>query len=374
MIYICKYGNYNPDQPRIGKLANSLSKKFKVVWIVPSSDIKNDDVIVVGGKNKFTYFLNATKYIRKVIKKEDIVFGYMHIGAVIGYASTINKNAKFVYDYADPWKGWYFFKTKEDNLKWKLSRRIFYFLEKVLYKKAYYAIASSYSQLEFLIKQHGKKKNSTIIFNCPSIKDFNTENKDPKLAKKLKLDEKEVLMFLGAIVSEYGCDYVIEALAKIKKTFPNIALIFLGRASPEYQEHLNILISKYNLKENVIFTRVPMKIVPHYLNMAKIGFIPFKNIFYNSCGAPNKLFEYMSCGIVPVCSNLKELSNHIKNWENGLLVKPESSDAIGEATIALLKNKKVMDKIRKNNIEKIRSEFNWEKQEKKLLDIFEDIK
>jgi len=373
-IYICVYGQYNPEQPRISKLASSLIKtNYRINWIVSSGSGEN--VISMNTKSKCIYFLKATAYLRWHLKPQDMVFCYVHIGGIVGFFSTLFKKTKFIYDYPDPWVGWYYYKTPNDNLKWKVGRRIFYWLEKILYKSATYVTTASFSQLEFLQKQHGKKNNSSVILNCADIKTFNGANCDKELQKKLKLENKTILIYLGTIVEEYGCDILIEAFTKVLKKIPDAHLLFLGKAKfPSFQKHLNQLVQKYKLEKAITFIPpVSRSQVPQFLNIAKIGFVPFKDRFYNNVGSPNKLFEYMACGVVPIVSDMVEFKQYITNKKNGFLVKPEDSEELAKRTIEALSNKTLLESIAKQNKKTVETIYNWDAQEKKFLEVIKAV-
>ena len=373
-IYICVYGDYNPNQPRISRLSNSLKEAgHKVVYIVSGKTNNYSDVVSVKTNSKLAFILKTPTYLRKLIKPNDYVMGYVHAGGLAAFLSTLNKKTKFVYEYPDPWVGWYHYKTKTDNLKWKIGRLLFSLVEKIMYKKAYFVTTASQSQLKFLIKQHGPKSNSLVILNCPDIKIFNPKNKDKKLKKKLKLKTDNIAIFLGNIVDEYGCKTIINSFKIVIKKIPNAILLFLGKSKPEYKKELEDLIKENNLQEHIYFLKpVLHKEVPTYLNLAIMGLVPFKNIFYNNVGGPNKLFEYMSCGLVPVVSNMLEFRNYISNKKNGVLVTPESPQAFANAIIQIFKNKYLKKSFGKINLDLVKKQYNWDFQKKKFLKIFQD--
>lgn len=374
IVYICVYGTYNPEQPRISKLGESLTKAgYTVKWVISSGSGEN--VISLNTESKLSYFIKATLYLRKHLNPQDIVLGYVHIGGAVGLFSTLGKKTKFVFDYPDPWVGWYYYKAPFDNLKWKIGRLLFYLLEKIMYKNATYVTTASFSQLEFLQKQHGKKESSKVILNCPDINIFNKQNYDQKLLEKLELKEKTILLFLGTIAEEYGCDVLIDAFVNILEKIPSAHLLFLGKAkSQDFQKRLNQMVLKYNLSQTVTYHPLVSKsLVPHFLNIAKVGFIPFRDRFYNNVGSPNKLFEYMSCGVVPVASNMIEFKQYITDKQNGVLVQPENSIELAKKTIELLTKEQLLKNMANKSLKLVKTKYNWDNEEKKFLNIIKEI-
>ena len=144
MIYVCKYGTYDPEQPRISRLVNVLSEAgYDIRWVVSEGETK-DNVISLNTKSKRNYIRKAATLLRMVTAPKDIIYGYMHVGAAPAYIASRFSGAKFAYDYADPWRGWYFYKTKADSVLWATGRRAFYLLEKAIYKATDAVFSSSY--------------------------------------------------------------------------------------------------------------------------------------------------------------------------------------------------------------------------------------
>lgn len=366
MIYIFCYGKYNPEKPRIGKIAKTLEKIDDVKWIV--SEGKSNKIIPLNSKNKIEYLLKSIK-IRKYLSNDDILLGYMHIGALAGF--LVNKGALW-YEYPDPWKGWYYYNSVEDSIKWKIGRRTFYYIEKNLYKKAKAVTTASPAQQDFLINQHGVKENCEIILNCPDTNLFTPKNMDENLKEKFK--DKKVLIHIGYIGREYGADILIKSLHLIKKEIKNVILIFLGSyIAKNFTPYLNNLIKKFKLRENVIFGRVPYYRVPHYLNIAEIGYIAFRDRYYNHMGGANKLFEYMACGLPVVSSRMWGFKLMVEEGKNIIFAKPEDEKDFYLKTVMLLQDEKLRKYISKNNIKITKKKYNWGFQEKKLLHIYKNI-
>ena len=384
MIYICKYGEYNPEQPRISRIASVLSEKYPITWVVSTSETKSDNVIAVGAGSKVKYYFEAMKLLKNKLTTSDVAYGYMHIGALVAWKASRATGAKFVYDYPDPWVGWYHYKTPSDSLTWKLGRRIFFFLERKMYWAADAVLTASYSQLEFLRSQHRKgaknmiNKSKTVedvIINSPDAKVFRPRKPDSKLVKKLKLKGKKVLMFQGYVGYNYGVDLLVDAMRLIKQKRKDVVLIILGRyGEQEYFDFLKRKIKEYSLeKEVIIHPPVPYAQMPRFLSLPSIGFVPFRQIFYNAVGGPNKLFEYMSSGIVPICSNMIEFRKHVKNWRNGILVHTEDVNQVAAAVFKLLDNPKLMKSIARKNAIKAREQYNWDIQREKIFSALEAI-
>ncbi len=386
-IYICDYSKYMTRQPRIFKYADALKKAGHTVkWIAPrkpSKDVKGviadsvEDDIYIPAKSKLEYLIKATKYLRKTVRKGDAVFGYVHIGGLVAMLSTRMNDAKFYWDYPDPWAGWYFVGRKDDSLKWGIGRFLFAWIEKAMYRTCDFVFPASNSQLEFLRKQHGRKKNAVVVLNCPDYELFTKGYKPIILSKELpKAKGKTLLIFVGNLCDQYGINYIIEGFKRVHDYYEDTHLALLGNTNPpEYKEELMTLAETLGLSDDITFKGpVPHETVPAYLNAAKIGFIAYRDTFYNNVGGPNKLFELMMTGTAPVLSDMSEFQYYIKSGENGMIVKPEDSTAISTAVLKILEHPKDIDKFAKINKKKVLDMgLTWEHQRDKLLDAFKAI-
>ncbi|MBI5226926.1 glycosyltransferase family 4 protein [Candidatus Micrarchaeota archaeon] len=373
----------------MSKLAATLAKKMPVRFVVMSGS--GTGVIAVGGKRKIRYILKAARYLRAHVKAGDIVLGYGHGGALAGYFGTRGTNARFWYDYPDPWSGWYHHNMPTDSLKWQIGREAFSKIERRLYKDADLLTTASFEQLAFLEKQHGKrtpnnkmakvgnvskgKTSTSVILNCPDTRIFRRIRPVSMASMGLPKNAR-VLLYLGSILEEYGCRTLIEMMPSVLKKNPDSYLVFLGSAkNPEFLDQLKVAAQQLdangnaggNASKHVVFlSPVPSARVPAYLSAAEIGYVPFKDVLYNNVGSPNKLFEYMACGPVPIVSEMAEFHHYIENGKNGVLVEPENPDAFASATNKLLSNGPLLEKMLRANLALAQKQYNWQFQQRKL--------
>lgn len=362
--YICICGPYRAEQPRISKLAATLSRLMPVQFVVTAGT--GATVHAVGGKSKAAYILHAARFLRRTAKKGDVVLGYGHGGALAAYAGTRGTGASFWYDYPDPWSGWYHFRMPTDSLKWKLGRVAFSKIERRLYRAADLVTTASFGQLEFLRRQHGKRRNAHVILNCPDAKLFRRTSA-LRLAGVPK--DGRILMYLGSILEEYGCMTLIRMMPEVLRRQPSAYLVFLGSAQkPAFLESLNAEAVRLGVAPHVVFLPpVERASVPAILSAADVGFVPFHDVFYNRVGSPNKLFEYMACGAVPIVSDMDEFHHYLKPGRNAVFVRPQDASAFATAAVRLLAQPARLERMRKTNMELVRTRFNWPAQEKQLL-------
>ncbi len=184
------------------------------------------------------------------------------------------------------------------------------------------------------------KKRCEVI---PNYSNFSliSEKRKKEIRKEIGLKNNEIfLLFQGSIVKDYGLDFLIKALPKIKR---NVKLVILGWIKePEYWEEI-----KKRFTDRVIYLGSrDYSQMNDYVGAADIGVVLFQKSKLTLFGNPAKLFEFMNCKVPVVVTDLECVSKYIKKYNNGLIVN--DSQELAEA-INKLTDKKTRVKYSKNS-------------------------
>ena len=109
-----------------------------------------------------------------------------------------------------------------------------------------------------------------------------------------------------------------------------------------------------------------------YICSADIGLVLIKNACLNYYfSLPNRLFEYISCGIPILASNMLEISRVIKDYNLGEIYEYGSKGSFMQH----LSNIMAINNYKKYSInsKKASNVLNWENESKKLLDLYKVI-
>ena len=88
---------------------------------------------------------------------------------------------------------------------------------------------------------------------------------------------------------------------------------------------------------------------------------------------PNKMFEYMSAGIPVIASNFPLWREIIEGNNCGICVNPLDPTAIAEAIDALAEDAARARQMGQNGRKAVLREFNWGAEEKKLMNLYENL-
>ncbi len=222
------------------------------------------------------------------------------------------------------------------------------------------------------------RKIHFIPHGIPTI-DYLEKEKAEKFKKSLGLGGKIVLSTFGLINRGKGIEYVIQALPKIVKKYPNVLYLVIGETHPNirkkegeaYRNMLLELVKKYGLKNHVKFYN-------KYLALEEIvDYLKATDIYMFITQDPNQIVSgtlaYAFGAGKPVIATpslyAKEL---LEEGKLGFLVDFKDYKEIGIALDKLLGNPSLMEKIGKKAYENSRNML-WQNVATEYLKAFKNI-
>jgi glycosyltransferase involved in cell wall biosynthesis len=316
--------------------------------------------------------------LANVVKKHkiDIIHAHRHTGAIVAFLSKKIYNmrdVKIIFDYQDPWSGE---DLKKKNLIHKLALEIYFKLEKYIIQNSSITIAQGEEQIELLSERHqiGKEKFNYTL-NTTSHKEF-SQIIDKNIKKKYNLGEKNIL-YLGSIINYFGIHLIPPAAKEIVKKYPKAKFIILGVVRDEgyWNEILNY-IKKNNLEKNfvIITNSLDQEEIKKIISLCDIGLITHMNgSKICEVAIPTKLFEYLSCGLAVLSSELKHITKFILPTKCGISFEPGNSADLAKKLDILLSNMSDTKKMKKNARKIVEEEYNWDKDMKRMMDSYHKI-
>ncbi len=148
-------------------------------------------------------------------------------------------------------------------------------------------------------------------------------------------DSKINILFVGRLERRKGLGHLINACAKVKRSFPNFRLIVVGPGTVlrfKYERS----VEDMGLADNVTFAGfVPSDELPSYYRTADIFCAPATG--GESFGIV--LLEAMACGKPVVATNIGGYASVLAHEEEGLLVPPRDENSLARALLSLLEDK-----------------------------------
>ncbi len=171
-----------------------------------------------------------------------------------------------------------------------------------------------------------------------------------------------ILGVVGAFVPWHGLDFLVEAVARLHASHPEIRVLLVGdgpiRAEVEAE------VKRLGLDEVIQFTGfIPPAQIPQFLRKMDICIIPDSN----SHGSPMKLFEYMAMGKATLSPRYSPIVEVIEDAETGLLFAPRNLDDFCRQAERLLRDPVLAQKIGRQARQVVLEKHTWEVNVRTLL-------
>ena len=174
------------------------------------------------------------------------------------------------------------------------------------------------------------------------------------------------IVSVGRLTSEKGHRYLIEALHLLNTKFnrQDFTATILGDGALKME--IERLTNRYHLSDRVQMPGFCDDIFP-MLSTAHLFVLPSLHE-----SSPNALIEAMGVGLPCIASSVGGILDLIDHQENGLLVPPQSSDALAESINCLLTDRKLAAYLGQNAKRRIGEMFDNDRSIKQLEAVYQD--
>ena len=219
------------------------------------------------------------------------------------------------------------------------------------------------NDLKQLALQDGLPKNKEVKKITPAIDINHFSSKwNPK-----PINYPIKILTVARLHWKKGLEHTIEALSLLKGK--NIPFLYKIIGDGNDYERLQFAVNQLNVSENVIFCgRQPHSFVKTEMERADV-YIQY-SIQEGFC---NSVLEAQALGLLCIVSNAEGLPENILDNVSGWIVPKRRPDLLAEKIIEVLGSPfDSLNIIRKTAIERVRSEFNLDKQKAEFLDFYQD--
>lgn len=320
-------------------------------------------------KQKLIQLIKYFEFIYKVVKqykKSDIIhcndLNSLPIGVII--KKFFNKDVKIVYDAHE-------YEINDVPNQSQRSIKIKYYVEKFFIKYADKVITVSNAIADEYVKLYGIEKPA-LVLNTPPYKEIKKKN---IFRETFGINENQtIFLYQGGLSKGRGIEILIEAFKSLeeegrrkKEEDTKSVIVFMGYGPLE-----NMIKETSKEYKNIYFHQaVSPDVLLDYTSSADFGISTIEDscLSYRYC-LPNKMFEYLMAEIPVIVSNLYEMKRLVVTNKIGVVAKENSPEGLKEAIEEAVK----LDKEElKTNIQKVKTIYNWEEQEKVLLNVYKGL-
>lgn len=365
---------HNWDDGRIfHRQARTLKENGYRVELHAVADFSQKEVegIMVYGlpswKSLFDRIRNIGLLFRRIVKSNAEVF-HFHDPELLMLVPVIRlfKRRKVIYDVHEHYPKFIMEKTYLSSLQKKIAVLLFTLFEKIM---LFFVDKVIYVTDDVGIRYRRYKKNDAIVLkNLPSINLF------PDTPVPLEKREK-LAVFLGNFTAVRGIREIIKAFAIVHAKYADYRLLLIGRYHhQDFKAEVQKLISELDMQD-VVFHKeeIPYHEITQVLGKARLGYITYLPYPNNMAGLPNKMFEYMGAGLNIIASDFENYKNILIENDCGIVVKPEHSEAIAEATLRYIEDEAFAERMAKNARKAFEEKYNWEIEKTNLIRVYNSI-
>ncbi|MGP9490379.1 glycosyltransferase family 4 protein [Glutamicibacter sp. AOP5-A2-7] len=211
-----------------------------------------------------------------------------------------------------------------------------------------------------------------IIPNGVDTNRFQPQARDAELARRLNIQGKTVIGYVGSILDYEGIELLIESAGNLKSERNDFHVLIVGDGA-ELEKFRN-RVAEESLGDVITFTgRVPHEDVESYYSL--IDITPFPRLPLPVCEmvSPLKPFEAMAMGKAVVASNVDALEEIIVPGLNGLLHEKGSQDSLTSQLRLLLEDEELRAKLGSQAREWVVEERDWSKLASIISNTYDDL-
>lgn len=208
-----------------------------------------------------------------------------------------------------------------------------------------------------------RRERTVVVQNFPIVGELEAGDSQPMARRSTRI------VYVGCITRERGIVPLVDAMDLLPEA-SGARLVLAGTMDAELERELR---GKPGWKWVDYLGWRDRKEIGELLANARAGVVTFLPVPNHTEAQPNKLFEYMSVGLPVIASDFPLWREMVGNLNCGLLVDPDSPQAIARAIERLLDHPKEAERMGSRGKAAVRGNLNWENEAGRLLELYQRL-
>jgi glycosyltransferase involved in cell wall biosynthesis len=338
-----------PGDPRPRRAVDTLVQEGMTVDLVCLGDgasprqetLKNVNVIRIpienrrGGKLAYAYQYSAFILIssaifalRSLARRYDLV--YVHnMPDILVLSALVPKvfGAKVILDLHDPMPELMtaIFNLDKDSSSVRLIRR----LEKWSIARANFVITVNVTCKRIFSSRSCRPEKIGVVMNSPDGAIFPFRAPQAHAHNNGAQNKAFVIMYHGSLVERNGLDLAVEALARVRKTVPNVELRIYGQKTPFLERVMEAARQKG--VHDAIHYLGPKRLeeLVAEIDACDVGVIPNQRNAFTEINTPTRIFEYLALGKPVIAPNTTGIRDYLGK-DSLLFFEPGNSENLAD--------------------------------------------
>lgn len=182
--------------------------------------------------------------------------------------------------------------------------------------------------------------------------------------------QSKTLIFAGGILPQWNHHVIIKAL----ELLPDCEYLLYGWGDDSYLKELQSLPGWKQVRYfgHVSHKRVLNLLAEGYVGLSLLSYIPNSD-GKNGTMSNTKIFEEMMAGLPVVCTDFVLWREFVERWHCGICIPPEDPETLAATIQYLIDHPEEARQMGENARKAVEKEFNWRSEEKKLLQLYEEL-
>ncbi len=213
----------------------------------------------------------------------------------------------------------------------------------------------------------------TVVPNAVDAAAFAFDREsDIELKRRLGLEHRTVVGFIGSLYAYEGLDLLLEALPGLLTRLPDARVLLVG-GGPE-EARLKLLAERHGVQDRVVFAgRVPQAEVQRYYSIVDVFAYPRHRIRLTELVTPLKPLEAMAQGKLLVASDVGGHRELIRDGETGVLFRAGDRDSLADALQSLLDDRERWPALRTRGRQFVERERSWTASVARYHDVYRSL-
>lgn len=167
----------------------------------------------------------------------------------------------------------------------------------------------------------------------------------------------------------------LEAMPLILKHIPEAKMIFVGRYQPDgFEREMEQRAAELGVQDSVEI----LGMLPWDANFERTARMHVGCVFYednpnNRVTLPNRLFEYMACGVAILGHDFPEIIRIVREYDCGEIVDSADPESIADGAVKLLRDRERLAEMGEVGRRAIDGELGYHREVQRMSDFFQRI-
>jgi glycosyltransferase involved in cell wall biosynthesis len=189
------------------------------------------------------------------------------------------------------------------------------------------------------------------------------------LRRELSLEGKFVVSYIGTMGMAHGLETIIAAATQLRDTDPEIAFLMLGEGSDK--DRIAALARDRGLNNVRFIDQQPREKIPAFIRASNVCLVLLKKTELFKTVIPTKMLEFMSCARPVILGVDGQARSILEEARGGLVIEPESSDALVNAIRRLAADRKMARELGANGRDYVVRNFSRHQTAAKYIRVLE---